>query len=153
MIFLDGSLVTVNRTRSAVTYQFHEKNLFYTNGYKLLQNSYKSGFVKCNKGMLNGNIRLTYDISSYVTLASVLPELDSKCFLRISNAEIVRNDAIVRLDLSDHEPQKCRLEGGGSSVFIADAETVLISYSNKVQPYSTESLFSDEEERPADDTE
>jgi len=63
------------------------------------------------------------------------------------------NNDLVRLDLSDPEPQKCRLEGGGSSVFIADAETVLISYSNKVQPYSTKSLFSDEEERPADDTE
>ena len=64
------------------------------------------------------------------------------------------NNNLVRLDLNDSKPQKCRLEGGGSSVFIADPETVLISYSNKVQPYSTESLFADDkEEEIADDTE
>ena len=38
--------------------------------------------------------------------------LDSKCFLRISNAEIVRNDAIVRLDLSAGGTIGIELRGG-----------------------------------------
>ena len=64
------------------------------------------------------------------------------------------NNDLVRLDLSDPKPQKCHLEGGGSSIFIADPETVLVSYSNKVQPYSTESLFSEDKvEQKNDDTE
>lgn len=64
------------------------------------------------------------------------------------------NNDLVRLDLNDPEPQKQRLEGGGSSVFIADAETVLVSYSNKVQPYSVQGLFGNENEnKPTDDTE
>ncbi|MBQ3100475.1 MAG: hypothetical protein IJC50_05735 [Clostridia bacterium] len=62
------------------------------------------------------------------------------------------NNDLIRLDLNDPEPQKCRMEGGGSAVFIADAETVIISYSNKVQPYSVQVLFGNED-KVADDTE
>ncbi len=64
------------------------------------------------------------------------------------------NDALIHFDIDTLKTKKSLLEGGGSSVFIVDAETVLVSYSNKVQPYSVESLFGEaESERIPDDTE
>lgn len=78
-----GSLVTVSRNSRAVTYQIHEKNLLDTQGFKTLQGQYDKGFVKCSKGMINGSIRLTYNVSEYVTLRAFLPELDNQKFLTI----------------------------------------------------------------------
>ncbi len=79
-----GSLVSVSRTAAEVTYHIHEKNLFYSNGFKVLQNNYKAGFVKCSKGSINGKIRLTYDVSAYLTLAKILTQLNSYSFLAIT---------------------------------------------------------------------
>ncbi len=63
------------------------------------------------------------------------------------------NDDLIHLDINDLKTKKSSLEGGGSAVFIADNDTVLVSYSNKVQPYSVESLFGDaESEKLPDDT-
>lgn len=63
------------------------------------------------------------------------------------------NEKLMRLDIEDLETESGSIEGGGSAVFAADPQTVLVSYSNKVQPYSTEALFDQpEQEQPVDDT-
>ncbi len=84
MTLESGSLVSVSRTSAEVIYHIHEKNLFYTNGFKVLQNNYKAGFVKCTKGTINGKIRLTYSVSDYVTLSGILTQLNSRSFLAIT---------------------------------------------------------------------
>lgn len=63
------------------------------------------------------------------------------------------NEKLAKLDIANDSTIYCSIEGGGSDVFIADSETVLISYTNKVQPYSVEALFkSSVNEQLADDT-
>lgn len=96
-----GNLVSVNRSRSVITYQIHEKSLFLADGYKCLQKNYKIGFLKCDKGVINGTLRLNYDVSQYVSLAELLPKLNSTMLLRImynllSTAQELREFALFR---------------------------------------------------------
>ena len=70
-----------------------------------------------------------------------------------NTAYMLCNEKLIKLDIKSQKTEIGSIEGGGSAVFAADSSTVLVSYSNKVQPYSAENLFSKSEpQQTADDT-
>lgn len=77
-------LVTLSRSKASLVYDINEKNLFSPAGFKMLQSNVKKGFVKCGKSSINGKIRLTYDISRFVTLQEAMSGIYSKQYLVVA---------------------------------------------------------------------
>lgn len=74
-------LVTLSRNRSSLIYDINEKEIFSQAGYKKFQSSAPNGFVKPVKTNANGKVRLTYDVSQFVTLQEAMSGIYSKQIL------------------------------------------------------------------------
>ena len=77
-----GSL-TVKEDFQNIGYILNDNSLFQEYQYRALLNSSGEGFVSCKKIMLNGHVKLVYNLSSLKPLQSVLNTLTPESFLKI----------------------------------------------------------------------
>ena len=82
LMFLEkyGDKITSTLDSSMVTFEIEDEELFYTTGYKVIQNFPGGGLIRATKSHHNGHIRLVYDVSELVPLAGVLSKMDPETF-------------------------------------------------------------------------
>lgn len=91
-------LVTLSRSKASLVYDINEKSIFSPLGFKKMQSTAPEGFIKCSKTSINGKIRLTYDVSRYVTLQEAVSGIYSKQYL-----VLVYNMLSTVIALREHE--------------------------------------------------
>ena len=81
-MFLDKyeNKIDVMMDPSMVAFEIKDENLFYTTGYKVIQNFPGEGLIRAVKSHHNGNIRLVYDVSELVSLSGALSKMDPDTF-------------------------------------------------------------------------
>lgn len=67
-----NSFIREERYSTNINYFLETENIFYEVGYKVLRNKENSGFIKCNKVIHNGKIKLVYNTSKYKNLEEVI---------------------------------------------------------------------------------
>ena len=75
--------LTVKEDFQNIGYILNDNSLFQEYQYKALLNNSGEGFVSCKKIMLNGHVKLVYNLSSLKPLQSVLSTLTPEEFLKI----------------------------------------------------------------------
>lgn len=78
-----NSLIKERIDLQCLSYILEKDNLFFSTGYKVLQNQEKNGFIKCNKVLHNGKIKLVYDVSKYKSLEAILQTITGDIFINI----------------------------------------------------------------------
>lgn len=68
-----------------INYFLETENIFYEVGYKVLRNKENSGFIKCNKVIHNGKIKLVYNTSKYKSLEEVIINSSIDTFITVIN--------------------------------------------------------------------
>ena len=81
-MFLDkfGDKVLLTMDNSVVAVEIEDEALFYTTGYKVIQNFPGGGLIRATRSHHNGHIRLVYDVSELVPLAGVVSKMDPESF-------------------------------------------------------------------------
>ncbi len=72
--------ITASMDSSMVSFEIKDEGLFYTTGYKVIQNFPGGGLIRATKSHHNGNIRLVYDVSDLKPLAGTLSTMDPETF-------------------------------------------------------------------------
>ena len=81
--FNSTASLTVKEDFQNIGYILNDNSLFQEYQYKALLNNSGEGFVGCKKIMLNGHVKLVYNLSSLKPLQSVLSTLTPEAFLKI----------------------------------------------------------------------
>lgn len=83
------------RTANEIVVTFNIPEYFSSNGYSALVNSVQMGFVPCNQMMVNGKIKLIYNIASFSSLYEMLPYMTPDMFERVS-ANLINKLSFLR---------------------------------------------------------
>ena len=89
-----GDKIISTLDNSMVTFEIEDEGLFYTTGYKVIQNFPGGGLIRATKSHHNGHIRLVYDVSELVPLAGVLSRMDPETFKSFALGIIELTDQI-----------------------------------------------------------
>lgn len=76
-------LIKENSDTQYISYVLENSDFFYITGFKVLQSQEQNGYIKCSKLSHNGKIKLVYDVSSYSSLESILPSINTNIFTNI----------------------------------------------------------------------
>ncbi len=68
MAGLLGDQVRITSDQTSVTFDLENDEIFYSTGYKVIQNFPNGSLIRAMMSHLNGNIRLVYDVSEYAPL-------------------------------------------------------------------------------------
>lgn len=66
-----------------ISYTFLEYSMFDETGYRIVRSNVETGYLKCNKLLINGNMRIIYDVSNLYTLYSVAQLLSPNAFANL----------------------------------------------------------------------
>lgn len=80
-----NSFIREERYSTNINYFLETENIFYEVGYKVLRNKENSGFIKCNKVIHNGKIKLVYNTSKYKSLEEVIINSSIDTFITVIN--------------------------------------------------------------------
>lgn len=80
-----NSFIREERYSTNINYFLETENIFYEVGYKVLRNKENSGFIKCNKVIHNGKIKLVYNTSKYKNLEEVIINSSVDTFITVIN--------------------------------------------------------------------
>lgn len=78
-----NSFIREERHSTNINYFLETENIFYEVGYKVLRNKENDGFIKCNKVIHNGKIKLVYNNSKYKSLEEVLINSSVDTFITV----------------------------------------------------------------------
>ena len=91
------------RNANEIAFNFNINECYSRNGYNALVSMAPMGFVPCNQLVVNGKVKLVYNISAYTSLYDMISYLTPDMFERISanllsKLDIFRNNAILRCE-------------------------------------------------------